>query len=98
MSKDKLPPEDLDESPEWTEDMMKRSRPGAEVLTGLIGADAAARVLNKGGRPKAETVKVPVTMRLDPDVVAAYRASGPRWQSRVNEVLRQHMPKKEAQS
>lgn len=40
------------------------------------------------GRPKAEAPKVSTTIRLDPDVLAAFKASGPGWQSRINEVLR----------
>jgi uncharacterized protein (DUF4415 family) len=28
------------------------------------------------------------TIRLDADVVAAYRAQGPGWQTRINDVLR----------
>jgi uncharacterized protein (DUF4415 family) len=45
------------------------------------------------GRPKAEAPKVPVTLRVDPDVLAAYKASGPGWQTRMNEVLRKGQPK-----
>jgi uncharacterized protein (DUF4415 family) len=93
MSKDNLTPEDLDESPEWTADMVKRSRSGAEVLTERLGAAGAARVLNKGGRPKANTVKVPVTMRLDPDVLEHFKATGSRWQTRINDTLRAEMEK-----
>jgi uncharacterized protein (DUF4415 family) len=31
----------------------------------------------------------PTTIRLDPEIVQAFRAEGPGWQSRINEVLRQ---------
>lgn len=41
-----------------------------------------------GGRPKAAVVKKPTTIRLDPDVLAHFRATGPGWQTRVNEALR----------
>ena len=44
--------------------------------------------LVRRGRPKAEVTKQPVKLRLDPDVLAALRASGDGWQTRVNEVLR----------
>ncbi len=40
------------------------------------------------GRPKAEVTKVSTTLRLDPDILAAYRASGPGWQGRINADLR----------
>ena len=40
------------------------------------------------GRPKLDETKVSTTLRLDPDVVAAFRAGGPGWQSRINDALR----------
>jgi uncharacterized protein (DUF4415 family) len=29
-----------------------------------------------------------VTLRLDPDVIAKFRETGPGWQARINEALR----------
>lgn len=40
------------------------------------------------GRPRADVTKVPTTLRLDPDVIAAFKADGPGWQSRMNAALR----------
>jgi uncharacterized protein (DUF4415 family) len=40
------------------------------------------------GRPKSEAPKQQVTLRLDQDVIAGMRATGPGWQARVNEALR----------
>lgn len=40
------------------------------------------------GRPKEMNTKVSTTIRLDPDVLAAFKAGGPGWQSRINEALR----------
>ncbi|HET6374890.1 MAG TPA: BrnA antitoxin family protein, partial [Methylocella sp.] len=37
----------------------------------------------KGKRP----AKVPVTIRLDPDVLARLRAQGPGWQTRLSALL-----------
>jgi uncharacterized protein (DUF4415 family) len=45
--------------------------------------------LVRRGRPKSDSPKEAVSLRLDPDVVAHYRATGPGWQSRINETLRQ---------
>ncbi|WP_292175078.1 BrnA antitoxin family protein [Mesorhizobium sp.] len=42
----------------------------------------------KPGRPRAEVKKVAVSLKLDPDVVSAYRAQGPGWQTRMNDDLR----------
>ena len=40
------------------------------------------------GRPKAPVTKVSTTLRLDPEVIAHFKAEGPGWQSRINEALR----------
>ena len=40
------------------------------------------------GRPKADAPKKSITLRLDPDVVAAFKSAGPGWQSRMNAALR----------
>jgi uncharacterized protein (DUF4415 family) len=47
-----------------------------------------AKATVQRGRPKASTRKVPTTLRLDPDVLESFRASGPGWQSRINAALR----------
>ena len=44
---------------------------------------------NAGGRPKADNPKVAVSLRLDQDVVARFKASGPGWQTRMNRALRE---------
>lgn len=46
----------------------------------------------KRGRPAGsvkETPKVPTTIRFDADVLEALKASGPGWQTRANDALRQ---------
>ena len=48
--------------------------------------DGAA--LKPRGRPRAVSTKEPVKLRLDADVVAALRASGDGWQTRINDSLR----------
>ncbi|HID68417.1 MAG TPA: hypothetical protein EYP31_09235 [Roseibacterium sp.] len=40
------------------------------------------------GRPKALQTKISTTIRLDRDVVEAFKADGPGWQSRMNAALR----------
>ena len=46
------------------------------------------KLINRGGRPRAVAPKVPVSIRLDPDLVHGLRAIGPGWQSQVNEILK----------
>ena len=66
----------------------------AELRSGVVAEvhtpeQIAAR---KRGRP-AGTVKadakVSTTLRVDPDVLAVFKASGKGWQTRVNDVLRE---------
>ena len=40
------------------------------------------------GRPPSAAPKVSTTLRLDPDVLARFKADGPGWQSRMNAALR----------
>ena len=44
--------------------------------------------LKPRGRPRAVSTKEPVKLRLDAEVVAALRASGDGWQTRINDSLR----------
>jgi uncharacterized protein (DUF4415 family) len=44
--------------------------------------------LIRRGRPKLETPKVSTTLRLDADVIAQFKAKGPKWQTRINDALR----------
>lgn len=95
MKNKKPDPELIDEeNPEWTAEDMKRARPAAEVLPKYIGQKATDELLDRGrGRPPKEERKVNQTLRIDPDVLEAYRQKGKGWQTRINEVLREHMPK-----
>ncbi|QRE76967.1 BrnA antitoxin family protein [Methylobacterium aquaticum] len=74
--------EDYDELPELTE---------ADLEAADI--DRGATLIRRGrGRPPVTRTKKLVTLRLDPDVVERWRASGPGWQTRMNAVLRRAMP------
>jgi uncharacterized protein (DUF4415 family) len=42
----------------------------------------------KAGRPPKPDRKVAIKLRLDPDILAALRATGAGWQTRINEILR----------
>lgn len=55
---------------------------------------AAANMYRKGalvrrGRLLQATTKVAVKLRLDRDVVAAFKVDGPGWQTRINRALRE---------
>ncbi len=52
---------------------------------------AAAPLINRGGRPKAAVTKQKVNLRISPDVLDYYRATGPGWQTRMEAALRAGM-------
>jgi uncharacterized protein (DUF4415 family) len=52
----------------------------------------AAKV-RRGRRPSAAP-KVSTTIRLDPDIVAAFRDEGPGWQSRINAALQEWLKRR----
>jgi uncharacterized protein (DUF4415 family) len=41
------------------------------------------------GRPKLVNTKTSTTIRLDDDVIAQFKAKGPKWQTRINDALRE---------
>jgi uncharacterized protein (DUF4415 family) len=46
-------------------------------------------VKRQRGRPKSDTPKEHINVRLDADVLAHFRASGDGWQTRMNNALRE---------
>ena len=51
-----------------------------------------AIIERRRGRPAGSVkadAKVAINLRVDPDVLAALRATGPGWQTRVNAILRE---------
>ena len=47
----------------------------------------ARAVVNKGGRPRSANPRQLISLRLPPEVVARWRATGPGWQTRMAERL-----------
>ena len=78
-----------DENPEWTVGDFALAKAAPEVLPRLFSAAAAAEMLRpKRGRPASANPKAHINIRLDPDVVAAFRATGRGWQTRLNSALK----------
>lgn len=67
-----------------------------EAINRGIAADPDTYELNiadfkqmkKIGRPKAEVTKERITIRLSPDVLEQFRATGAGWQTKVDAALR----------
>ncbi len=85
------PPDFDDDAPELTDEQIKRLRPARELFEELGIPMPVPR-----GRPQAENPKQSVTIRLDAEVVDYYKASGPGWQTRLNDDLRETVRKKSA--
>jgi uncharacterized protein (DUF4415 family) len=49
-------------------------------------AERRERLRRRGAQ--AAPTKKQVTLRLDPDVIDKFRATGPGWQARINDVLK----------
>ena len=47
----------------------------------------ARATLRKGGRPKSENPRQMISLRLPPDVIERWKATGPGWQTRMAERL-----------
>jgi len=90
---------------ELDDDWFARARPAREVLppalyaaltdksrppTITLVSDEEGRARQKRmGRPPLDNPKRSITLRLSPEVIDAFRASGRGWQTRINEVLRE---------
>lgn len=75
--------DEVSDNPEMTEEELKELRPFREVFP-----EFAASIDRKLGRPKAETPKKAISLRLDQEVIDRFKATGDGWQSRMNEALR----------
>ena len=76
----KLPATVFDPESEPDEDLPDMSTP--------YWVERFAKAKVQRGRPHAAAPKISTTIRLDPEVIAHFKAEGPGWQSRINEALR----------
>lgn len=70
------------DNPEWTAQDFAKAKPFAAVFPEL-----AASIRRGRGPNKAPTKKL-VSLRLSGQVIEAYKAGGPGWQSRIDADLR----------
>ena len=74
----------VDDNPEWSEEDFAKAAP----FSALPEAEQAVLLsVRRRGRQKAPR-KVPVSIRLSPDVAEGLRATGEGWQGRADEILR----------
>ena len=70
-----ITPEEYEEIPELTEEWFQQ----ADYYEG--------GKLIRRGRPPSDNAKKLVCLRLSPEVLDHFKAAGPGWQTRINEVL-----------
>lgn len=85
--------DDSGEVRELTREDIRSMRSAAEVLPPELAAILPKRKPGQRG-PQHAPVKVQVSLRLDADVVALYKATGRGWQTRINEDLKKKAPRK----
>ena len=69
-----IKPEEYDDAPELTDAQIA----GATVTIGI----------RPRGRPKPETRKAAISLRVDADVLDTFKSTGEGWQTRMNGILR----------
>jgi uncharacterized protein (DUF4415 family) len=75
------------DNPAWSDEDFARAKPALDVLPAALAVVLPRRRGQRG--PQREPAKQLVSLRIDRDVVARFRATGNGWQTRVNEALKQ---------
>lgn len=81
-------------SPFWKSDLTKIDAHAIQVeeyeeLPELTDEMLAKAKVHKGGRPVSANPKKLITLRLPTDVIERWKATGPGWQTRMAEQLRE---------
>ena len=92
MSNKKFTPNADPEMREF-EDALLRSIEEGLAGVGRVHTPEQIMARRSGGRPVQAVHKEPVTLRLDADVLAAWRSSGKGWQTRAAQALATLAPK-----
>ncbi len=80
-------PEKTDrENPAWTKATFSRARSAREVLPKIFSD--AEQMLKPRGRPKTGKARVSISLRLPPETLARWKATGSGWQTRMAEKLK----------
>ena len=83
-------------NPEWTKETFDRAKPAADVLPQLFGSPVARRMLKPRGRPRTGKARTSISLRLPPETLARWKATGPGWQTRMAEALDKAIRRKAA--
>lgn len=76
---------------ELSSEDLKSFRPATETLPAALQQKLGMR----GRGPQRSPTKERITIRLSPEVVDAFRASGPGWQGRIDDALKSWLKRHE---
>ena len=71
------------DNPEWTAEDFRRAKPASSLPAEILKSFPRTR------GPQKEPTKVPVSIRLSPEVVDHFKRGGKGWQARIDETLTQ---------
>ncbi len=71
------------ENPEWTSEDFKKAKPADQLPAAILSAFPKTR------GPQAAPKKIPVSLRLSAEVVRHFKATGPGWQRRIDDALKE---------
>jgi uncharacterized protein (DUF4415 family) len=78
------------DSPELTKEWFAKAKPAKDALPKLFAKKTTTQLLApKQGRPLSPTTKEHINIRIDADVLNAFKKSGAGWKTRVNDALRE---------
>ncbi|HHJ40074.1 MAG: hypothetical protein AXA67_02200 [Methylothermaceae bacteria B42] len=76
---------------ELTDEELARLRPASEVVPEIVAAYKAGTLKRRRGQrgPQKAPKKRMVTIRFSQEVIEYFRATGPGWQTRMDEALKE---------
>ncbi len=75
--------DEVSDNPTITKADMAKAKPFKDAFPELYESIQRSR-----GRPPVENPRQQISLRLDPDVIAKFKAGGKGWQGRMNDALR----------
>lgn len=81
---------DPDDAPELDEAFFDQATP--KINDEIVSASEVKAAFNQRlGRPKSDNPKKAISIRLSPEVVEYFKATGKGWQTRVDDALREYV-------
>jgi len=75
-----------------TDEELEKLEPISKIDPKLLNAYESGE-LKKHGRPHKENKKVPMSLRVKPEILAAFKDTGKGWQTRANQALEEWVEK-----